>query len=95
MGERDFSGHRMWTAAQHGAETSRMMWSAKRARRDCLCGFMDEGVQLGDFNAFRKTHGGQERRHTLREHRLAGAGWALQQNIVTAGNGNGERAFGL
>ena len=96
MGERDLARPRPQAAADQRRHAGGMMRGAERAavgERAAL----DLARHRGDHGHFeqlgrseRRQDGGKPRR----QHRLAGAGWPDHQQVMAAGSGDLERAFG-
>ncbi len=94
---RDFAGRGRAAAADQAGVADRVVRRAKRPRgQQRLAGFQQahRGVDARRFDRFAGDQRGQDRRHALGEHRLAGAGRAEHQQIVRAGGGDRDRPLG-
>ena len=71
------------------------MWRAEGADCDRGGNVGNEGVELGEFENLIVGGRWQEIWYGTREHAFAGAGRAEKEDIVVAGDGDCESAFGL
>ena len=97
VGEGDFAGRRRGTAAHETGVADGVMRGAEGTNgQEGLAGFQAaEGtVDARGFDGFGGGQIGQNSGHSLGQHRLARAGRAEHQQVVTAGGGDGEGAFG-
>ncbi len=93
VGERDLARHGRRTAAAQRHRAGGVMRRAEDARGPALrCKLPDQTQHRGRLERFVRRHRRQDAGEALRQHRLAGARRADQQDAVTAGGRNLDRA---
>ena len=88
MAEGDFPRTRDRATTDRSGIADRVMWRAKRPGSDQAAAvFQDTGdtVNACRLDGFVERHRRQDSGDTLRQHRLAGAWWANEQDVVPAG----------
>ena len=97
MREAHFAGARLRTAADDGARRRGVVWRAERplarSRSASKPRVLTEAMDATS-SASIAVERRQQARQSLREHALAGARWADQQEAVAAGGGDEQRALG-
>ncbi len=97
MGERNFAGRGDASAADEAAVGDGVVRGAEGPRgEDALAGFeeADGGIDAGGFERFFEAEGREDRGEAAREKSFARAGRADHEDVVSAGGGDGEGAFG-
>ena len=93
----DFAGRGRRAAADQAGVADRVMRRAERPDgQERLAGLQpaDGAVDPRGFDRLDGRQVGQDRRHPLGQHRLARAGRAEHQDVVSAGGGDGQRPLG-
>ena len=97
VGEGDFAGARDRAATDDGGAAGGVVWRADGAGADegfALGHEATGGVDAGGFEGFLTCEGREDGGEAFAEHGFACTGRAQEQNIVAAGGGDGEGAFG-
>ena len=95
MSEGNFSRRGKRSATNEGDGRCGMMGAAKGAVMDDVLGETTKGVDLGDGDFFVVRGFREEVEGGFGEHGLAGARWTRDEDVVTAGDGDGDGALGL
>ena len=98
MGERDFAGARLGTAARHRGQGCRVVRRPEGTldhEGQILRQEAAHRVDVGGLECLVPGHGREDARQALRQHALAGARRADQQHIVASCRGDLQRASRL
>lgn len=94
VSKRDFTRECFGATADNGDGAGGVVRSTKGALSDNCFGVADKGVEFGSGDLFSTGEWWEEIASSAGEHGFASAGWAAEKDVVSAGDGDSEGAFG-